>query len=415
MLKVEVLSVGTELLMGQIANTNAQYISKKFPELGLGVFYHSVVGDNCDRLKKSLYLALERSDIVVTTGGLGPTQDDLTKQTVAEALGLSMELNLLCKEKIEEFFRNTGREMAENNYRQAYFPSGCILMENGMGTAPGCIIETEYCGKEKVIIMLPGPPRELIPMFEKCVVPYFSDKSDHRMYSEFLKVTGVGESMVEKLLFGIIDGQTNPTVATYAKDGIVTIRITANDESGENPESLVKKTCDEICGILGENVYSRTNEEPEETLSKLLKEKNMTMSVAESCTGGLISQKMTSVPGASCVFKCGTVVYATETKCDILGVSEETVKKYGAVSSETALAMVRRICLLSKSDCGVSVTGYAGPTTDGDLPVGLVYIGVKCYDFEKVYKFNFNGTRDRIRKLSCVNACDLLRRVINNL
>lgn len=412
MKKVEILSVGTELLMGQISNTNAQYISRRFPEIGLGVFYHSVVGDNHRRLTESLYIALKRCDVVVTTGGLGPTQDDLTKETVAKALGLPMELNLSCKEKIEEYFAKTGREMPENNYRQAYFPMGCILMENGMGTAPGCIIETEYEGKEKIIILLPGPPKELVPMFDNCVLPYFKSKAEHRIYSVFLKVIGVGESKVEDLLIETIDGQTNPTVATYAKDGIVTIRVTANDEAGASPETLVENTVEKICGILGDNVYARLDEEPEYTIFKMLRERKMTMAAAESCTGGVISQKMTAYPGSSEVFKCSIVVYTAESKCKLLGVSEDTISTCGVVSAETALEMVRGICDLSGADCGVSVTGYAGPTADPGMPVGLVFIGIKCRDYEKVHKFIFNGNRERVRTLCAVNAFDLLRRAV---
>lgn len=412
MKKVEILSVGTELLMGQISNTNAQYISKRFPEIGLGVFYHSVVGDNCKRLTESLYIALRRSDVVVTTGGLGPTQDDLTKETIANALGLQMELNVDCKAKIEEYFTKTGRDMPENNYKQAYFPKGCILMENGMGTAPGCIIETVYEGKEKIIILLPGPPKELVPMFDNCVLPYFKSKAEHRIYSVFLKVIGVGESKVEDMLIETIDGQTNPTVATYAKDGIVTIRVTANDESGESPEDLVENTVDKICAILGDNVYARLDEDPEYTVFKMLKSRGMTMAAAESCTGGLISQKMTAFPGSSSVFKCSAVVYTAESKCKLLGVSEKTIDDYRVVSAETALEMVQGICSLSGADCGISVTGYAGPTSDPGMPVGLVYIGIKCFGYEKVHKFLFNGNRERVRTLCAVNAYDLLRRAI---
>lgn len=415
MKKVEILSVGTELLMGQISNTNAQYISRRFPEIGLGVFYHSVVGDNRIRLTESLYNALGRSDVVVTTGGLGPTQDDLTKETIASALNIPMVLNMSCKEKIEEYFLKTGREMPENNYRQAYFPENSILMENGMGTAPGCIVETVYDGAPKVIVLLPGPPKELIPMFDNCVIPYFKSKAEHRIYSVFLKVVGVGESMVEKLLIDTIDGQTNPTVATYAKDGIVTIRVTANDENCSSPELLAEETADKICNILGDNVYARLDEEPEYTVYKMLKERNMTMAVAESCTGGLISQKMTAFPGSSSVFKCGTVAYTAESKCKILGVSEETISNFGVVSAETALEMVQGICRISGADCGISVTGYAGPTSDPGMPVGLVYIGIKCFSYEKVHKFIFNGNREHVRTLCAVNAYNLLRRAVDEV
>ncbi len=421
MLKAEVLSVGTELLMGQIANTNAQYISKRLPEAGLGVFYHSVVGDNPERLADCLRLALHRSDVVVTTGGLGPTQDDLTKEVVAHTLGLSMELHEKSRERIRAYFENAGRIMVESNYRQAYFPKGSQIIENDEGTAPGCIITCpswqdpfapEEAKKEKIVIMLPGPPRELIPMFDKHVLAYFQKKSPNHLVSKFLRIVGVGESLVEEKILSLVNGQTNPTLATYAKDGIVTIRITASGEHGESPEELVEEMTRRVCDILGDSVYTTENEELEQTVFRLLKERQFSLAIAESCTGGILAELFTSIPGASEVFRCAAVTYSNSSKMQLLHVQNETIQQYGAVSRETAQEMVQGICWISGADVGVSVTGYAGPTGGEDKPVGLVYIGVKCKDYEEVREFHFSGKRDRIRTLSAVNALDMIRRAL---
>ncbi len=405
--KVEILSVGTELLMGQIANTNAQYISKRLPEIGLGVFYHSVVGDNPERLRECLATALSRSDVVITTGGLGPTQDDLTKEVIAGALGLGMELNKESELSIRRYFEKSGKTMSENNLRQAYFPSGSVIIGNDEGTAPGCIIEKDG----KCIIMLPGPPKELIPMFNRHVLKYLESSSLTPLTSKFLRVVGVGESMVEKKLFSLVDGQINPTIATYAKDGIVTIRVTAHDEKGIPASLLVSDMCGKVRSILGDAVYTDEDEDLEYTVLRLLSEKGLTFSCAESCTGGMLSQLMTAIPGASRVFKCGMVTYQTSAKTDILGVDGDIIEKYGVVSKETALEMVKRIAHMSGSDTAVSITGYAGPAA-GDEPVGRVCIGMISPGCQNVKEFSFTGNRDRIRVLSVVNALDMLRRSI---
>ena len=405
--KVEILSVGTELLMGQIANTNAQYISQKLPEIGLGVFYHSVVGDNPERLTQSLNIAMSRSDIIITTGGLGPTQDDLTKEIIAQALGLKMELHEQSAENIKEYFNKTGKKMVESNLRQAYFPEGSIIMDNEEGTAPGCIIEKN----NKVIILLPGPPKELIPMFKKHVIKYFENNCATPLTSKFLRVVGIGESLVEKKLLSLVDGQTNPTIATYAKDGIVTIRVTAHDEDNIPAKLLVSDMCGKISSILGDAVYTDNDEELEYTVFRLLKENHLTFSCAESCTGGMLAEKITAIPGSSEVFKCAAVTYMTESKTQMLDVPRETIETYGVVSKEVALDMVSGMAEKAKTQVCVSITGYAGPRY-ADEPVGKVCIGVIAPDCHTVKEFNFTGNRDRIRTLSVINALDMVRRAL---
>ena len=411
MLRAEVLSVGTELLMGQIANTNAQYISRCLPEVGVGVFYHSVVGDNPARFQDALLLAMSRADVILTTGGLGPTQDDLTKETIGNALGLTMELHPESEAAIRGYFQRTGREMADNNLRQAYFPKGSIIMDNEMGTAPGCIIQTSIDGEEKTIILLPGPPKELIPMFKRHVMPFFAKMQDTPLYSQFLRIVGVGESMVEQKLMALVEGQTNPTLATYAKDGVVTIRVTAHDEGEIPAKLLVAEMCNKICAILGHNVYATEDKEIEEIVQGLLRDKGLTFACAESCTGGMLAARMTAIPGASDIFKCGMVTYQEQSKTILVGVREETLKEFGAVSYETALEMVLGCIQVSNADVAVSITGYAGPAF-ADEPVGRVYIGVCAPGVQTVREFTFTGNRDRIRTLSVINALDLVRRAL---
>lgn len=405
--KVEILSVGTELLMGQIANTNAQYISQRLPEVGLGVFYHSVVGDNPERLTECLHHALSRSDIVITTGGLGPTQDDLTKQVVAEALGRKLVLDQRSAEAIKKYFAATGRTMVESNLRQAYFPENSMILDNEEGTAPGCIIQKDG----KIVILLPGPPKELIPMFDRHILKFFKERSEAPLTSKFLRVVGIGESLVEKKLLSLVDGQVNPTIATYAKDGIVTIRVTAHDEGGIPASLLVSDTCGRISSILGDAIYTDENEDLEYTVWKLLKQNHLTFSCAESCTGGMLSELMTAVPGASQVFRCAAVTYSTDAKTDLLGVDPDLISRYGVVSKETALAMVKGIAQRAGTDVAVSITGYAGPRT-GNEPVGTVCIGVVAPGCQNVKEFQFTGNRDRIRVLSVVNALDMVRHAI---
>lgn len=407
-MKAEILSVGTELLMGQIANTNAQYISRRLPEVGIGVFYHSVVGDNPARLKESLQLALSRADVIITTGGLGPTQDDLTKDTVAGTLGLKMQLHRKSFEAIKAYFQGNGKVMVESNFRQAYFPEGSIIMENDMGTAPGCIIPV---GDSQFVVMLPGPPKELHPMFDRCVLPFFAQKAEIPLLSRFVRVVGVGESLVEEKIISLVEGQTNPTFATYAKDGIVTIRITAEDDEGQG-NALLDKAEAQIRDILGDAVYTSSDEELEEVVMKLLKEKGMTIACAESCTGGQLAQMITSHSGASDVFATGVVTYSEESKMKLLGVSADTLRKYTVYSPQVAEEMAEGLQRLSGADVCVSITGIAGPGGGtAETPVGTVFIGVKCGEKLSVTEHHFTGgNRDRVRTLSVVHALNLVRK-----
>ncbi len=411
-MKAEILAVGTELLMGQITNTNAQYISSKLPLVGVGVYYHTVVGDNAERLEKSLSLALERCDVVITTGGLGPTQDDLTKETVSRLMGKKLVLHQESLTKIKCFFENLHRSMTINNEKQAYFPEGCIIMKNNNGTAPGCIIENG----EKVVIMLPGPPSEMKPMFDEQVMPYFMEKCDFKLESKFLRIFGIGESALEDMLLDLIDGQTNPTLATYAKDGEVTLRLTARVNPGENADEIISPMLSEIKKRTGDALYSLEDEPLDLVAAKLLLEKNITIATAESCTGGLVSEILTNIPGISKVFMGGSVTYSNQSKSDLLGVKEETLSQYGAVSKQTAAEMAEGIREKLATDIAVSVTGIAGP--DGgtpEKPVGLVFVALASKDGTVIKQLNLWGSRNRIRNVTALHVFDMIRRHVLGL
>lgn len=408
-MKVEILAVGTELLMGQIANTNAQYISARLPEVGVGVYYHSVVGDNPDRLKASLKLALERADVVITTGGLGPTKDDLTKETIASELGLEMVLDKPSYDSLLEHFSKTSRPMTQNNVKQAYLPEGSTVLTNRNGTAPGCLIEKNG----KVVIMLPGPPSEMKPMFSEWIIPYFMKKNGYLLISRFIRIFGIGESAMEEMIIDLIDNQTNPTIAPYAKDGEVTLRVTAMCKSDEEGLKLLEPTINEIKKRLGNAVYSTDNEELHEVAARLLIEQKKTIAFAESCTGGLAAAKFASIPGVSACLDRGYVTYSNRAKVEELGVSEETLKAHGAVSSETALEMAEGARKAAGTDIAVSVTGIAGP--DGgteEKPVGTVFIAIADKNGSEFKQLKLRGNREKIRNVSTLHMYDLIRRKI---
>lgn len=408
-MNAEILAVGTELLMGQISNTNAQYISRRLPDAGINVYYHSVVGDNPKRLKECLKLALSRSDTVIMTGGLGPTQDDLTKQTVAEVLNRKMVLHEESLNRIKDFFRSLNRPMVDSNMRQAWFPENSIIMTNGRGTAPGCIIEEEG----KVVVMLPGPPSEMIPMFEESVMKYFREKSPYKIVSKFVRIFGVGESMVESKLMDMINNQTNPTIAPYAKEGEVTLRVTAKCKMDESAEEIIEPVVSEIKERLGTAVYSTDDKNLEEVVGELLIRSDLKITVAESCTGGLISSRLTNIPGISGVFNRGIICYSNESKIENLGVKPETIRDFGAVSKETAIEMAEGIRKLSGTDIGLSVTGIAGPTGGtAQKPVGLVYIALSSVDGTECREFKLWGERKRIRNVAALHAFDMVRQYI---
>lgn len=406
-MNAEILAVGTELLMGQIANTNAQYISARLPDVGIGVYYHSVVGDNPLRLKECLSQALSRCDLVILTGGLGPTQDDLTKETVAEAVNRKLVLDQKSLDKMESFFRKLNRPMTQNNVKQAYLPEGSIIIRNSNGTAPGCIIEEGA----KTIIMLPGPPSEMKPMFEETVIPYFMEKSEFSLVSKFLRIFGIGESAMESMIMDLIDGQSNPTIAPYAKEGEVTLRLTAKYQKNMKTEDVIAPVEAEIRRRLGDTVYSSENKNMEEVAADLLLKSGTTIAIAESCTGGLVSAKLTDIPGISAVFDRGLVTYSNRSKIQILGVKQETLDVYGAVSEQTAREMAEGVRNHSGVDLGLSITGIAGP--DGgtaEKPVGLVYVALAHKDGVVCKELKLWGNRNRIRNVTALHVFDMVRR-----
>lgn len=405
----EIISVGTELLLGQILNTDAQYLAREMSAYGFDLYYQSTVGDNHGRLSECLRRALGRSDVVILSGGLGPTQDDMTKDAVADVFELAMELDEESKIFLEAFFEERGVEMTPNNLRQAMFPAGSIILANARGTAPGCIVEKDG----KVAIVLPGPPRELTHMFEKQVRPYLAKRCDSAIVSRVIRIFGMGESSVEHAIRDLLSG-TNPTVAPYAALGEVTLRLTAKVANIADANALLDPITKEITARLGDVVYSQNGEKLEEIIIRLLRERGETLALAESCTGGLLAAKLTDVPGASTVFLESAVTYSNAAKIRRLGVQEETLEKYGAVSEKTAKEMAEGARFVSNATYALAITGIAGPGgATLDKPVGLVYVAL-AQKGEKtlVEELRLGGDRDRIRSLSALNALDLLRRSI---
>jgi len=408
----EILSVGTELLLGDILNTNSQYLNRRLADLGISVYFNTTVGDNPQRLKKALEIAFSRSDMVIATGGLGPTKDDLTKEVSAEFFGKKLILHEESLNRIKEFFEKRGLPLTEGNIKQAYIIEGSKVIPNDWGTAPGIIYENNG----KILILLPGPPREMIPMFETYVVPYLLTLSSETIQSKVLRVCGLGESFMEERIKDLIENQTNPTIAPYAKEGEAILRITAKAKSKEEAEKLIEEVEKEIRKRLGDFIYGEGDITLEEVVVKLLIEKGITIAVAESCTGGMISARIVNVPGVSKVFKEGIIAYSNESKIKRLNISEETLKKYGAVSKECALEMARNVALISGADIGLSSTGIAGPEGGTfDKPVGLVYLGLYMNGVENYKELKLSGERNRIRLYTTINALDFLRRHILNL
>ena len=408
----EILAVGTELLMGQISNTNAQYLSKRLNEVGIGVYYHSVVGDNPLRLKESLKLALSRADVIITTGGLGPTQDDLTKETIAEAMGRRLILHEETYQGIKAFFEKLNRRMADSNGKQAYLPENSLIIPNPNGTAPGCIIEND----NKIVVMFPGPPKEMIPMFEETVYPYFEQKTGQTISSRMLKVFGIGESEMELRIIDLIKAQNNPTIAPYVGTGEVIIRVSAHGKDKEEAQQLMGPVIENIHERLGNFLYSDCGESMEEVVVALLKKGGISLSVAESCTGGMLASSLISVPGVSEVSDRGFITYSNEAKMQELGVSQETIERYGAVSRETAEEMVSRLVKRTGTRAGIAITGIAGPEGGTkDKPTGLVYLAVSLDGNITSQEVRLAGDRERVRHVACLNALNLLRKKILGL
>lgn len=408
-MNAEIIGVGSELLLGQIANTDAQYLSQQLSSLGINVFFHTVVGDNAARLKEVLGLAHKRSDLIITTGGLGPTMDDLTKETVSEFLGLPMVLDQKSLDGIHCLFHTRGWPLSPSNDKQAMFPEGAIILPNENGTAPGAIVEKDG----RTYVILPGPPFELNPMFEKHVMPYLSKKTGYVIRSRVLKIYGMGESAVEESILDILEKQTNPTIAPLAKMGEVTLRLTVRCGRVEDADALLRPVEEEIRARLGDIVYGVDDDTLASALIDTLRANGKTLALAESCTGGLVSKLVTDVPGASDVFLEGIVTYSNEAKKNRLDV--HTVPQCGAVSPQTAEAMLKGLLATSRADLGAAITGIAGPGGGTDeKPVGLVYIAVGDRESHRVHTCSFHRDRERIRHAAALFTLDQLRRWINN-
>ena len=407
---VEIIAVGTEILLGNIVNTNAAYLAEKCAALGLSCYYQDVVGDNDERLSETIRLALTRADILLLSGGLGPTQDDLTKEVAARVMGRELYLHEPSKDAILRFFKERGLEITDNNWKQAMVPEGCIVVENPGGTAPGIIIAEN--GKH--VVLMPGPPGELIPMFERSIMPYLSNLTSGVIYSQTVKICGVGESKAESMVEDLIDAQKNPTIATYAKTGEVHLRVTATASDEKEAKKLVKPVVKELKGRFGNHVYTTDNEVTlEKSVVDLLMANKLTACTVESCTGGMLSARLINVPGVSEVFKSGYVTYSNKSKRRLLGIKKNLLVKHGAVSEQIAREMAKTAAALARADVSVSTTGIAGP--DGgtpEKPVGLVYIACNVCGRITVKECRFHGSREKIRESTVSAALSLLRECI---
>ncbi|MDR3711143.1 MAG: competence/damage-inducible protein A [Capsulimonadaceae bacterium] len=410
----ETLSVGTELLLGQITDTNAVYLAKTLSSIGIGIYYRTTVGDNETRLRQTLKTALERSDVIITIGGLGPTMDDITKEVVCDTMGATLVEEPDVRAKLEALMVSRGIAPTNSFYKQALVPAAADgqPVPNPNGTAPGVIVEKNG----KIAICLPGPPNEFIPMVEQTVVPFLSSRNSGQtavIKSKTLRIIGIGESRVEEMVHDLLLSD-NPTVAPYAKLGECHLRITARAETGEKADALIAPREAALRARLGDAVYGVDDEALEHSVVELLKKHKLTIATAESCTGGLLARRITSIAGASNVFRTGIVSYSNDAKQSLLDVQADTLKKFGAVAAETAREMATGVRELDAADIGVAVTGIAGP--DGgtpEKPVGLVYICVVSGDDEpRVERFLYPGSRTDITQRASQNALALVRNIV---
>ena len=410
----EIIAVGTELLLGNIVNTNARDISQALSAVGVNVFWHTVVGDNPQRLKEALDVARRRADIIITTGGLGPTYDDLTKQTICESFGKPLVLHQDILDGLKVFFeKNVHMKMPSNNLQQAELPEGCTVFDNPVGTAPGCAFEADGVH----VLMLPGPPFEMLTMLKGHVIPYLRNLSSEVIVSHDIMTFGLGESPMEELMREKMSRMENPSLATYAKPSEVRLRATAKAESAEAAEAMLAPVVKDVTDFLGDYVYGVDVSSLEETCFRLLKEKGLTLATAESCTGGRVAERITALPGVSAVYRGGVVSYWTSVKADVLGVAADILAAHGAVSEETARAMAEGARRITGADIAVSVTGVAGPDPDErGVAVGIVYIGLATPDGTFCRPLDLGKRRrDRIQDLSSNHALDVVRRYLTGL
>ncbi|MBO6041337.1 MAG: competence/damage-inducible protein A [Oscillospiraceae bacterium] len=408
-MNAEIIAVGTELLLGTSTNTDARDVSLALSELGINVFWHTVVGDNPARLSECLDTARARADLIITTGGLGPTCDDLTKQTIARAFGRELYFDEEAAETIRSWFGRQGRTFTENNLRQAWLPEGCTVLANDIGTAPGCLFESDGV----TVAMLPGPPRECNTMLRNYLIPWLAGRSEGTIRSHMIRMYGVGESAMEERLRDLMDG-ANPTVAPYAKVGECLVRVTAKAAGEEECEAMMAPMIEEICRRMGDTVYGIDSDSLEARVLELLLEKGMTFAAAESCTGGLVAQRLTAIPGASAAFRGGVTVYTEPAKTALLDIKQKFIDKHGVVSAEVARKMAKRVRKALGSDLGVGITGWAGP--DGE-DVGLVFVAlaVKGQCFVRRLQLGRDTPRHKIRLRAMGNALDMVRRYLSGL
>ena len=410
----EIIAVGTELLLGNIANTNAQTLSQSLSTLGVNVFWHTVVGDNPERLAEAVEVARHRADILITTGGLGPTYDDLTKQTICTAFGRKLVFHPDILEDIRDFYtKNLHAPMPENNRQQAELPEGCTIFDNPVGTAPGCA----FVSGGVHVLMLPGPPHEMETMLHRWVEPYLRALSREVIVSHDIMTFGLGESYVDELLHEKMSHMENPSLATYAKPCEVRLRATAKADSAQAAEALLAPVVKQVREALGDYVYGVDVKDLAQVCMEELLKRNLTMATAESCTGGLVARRITALPGASRVYRGGVVSYWTEIKAAVLGVPQETLDTYGAVSEQTARAMAEGARKITGAEVAVSVTGVAGPDPDErNNPVGLVFIGLATPEGTFCRRTESGRRRrDRIQDLAANHALDMVRRYLTGL
>lgn len=411
-MNAEIIAVGSELLLGQITNSNARFLSGHLAELGINVYYHTVVGDNADRLEDAIQIAESRADLIIFTGGLGPTKDDLTKQTIARHLGTTLDMNVEALDSIVAFFERAGRPMTENNKKQALVLEGSDVLVNNHGMAPGMLYKTE----SHVYILLPGPPKEMEPMFQfegKPKLAHMLNKADV-ILSHVLRFYGIGEAELEDRLQDLLDKQTNPTVAPLASDGEVTLRITAKTDTEEQAWKLINETKAEILDQVGEYLYGYDDDSLASKTIQLLEQQNKTVSAAESLTAGLFQSELAGVPGASAVLAGGVITYNEQMKIQQLGISSDLLADYGIVSEQTAIAMADAVRAKFNTDVSVSLTGAAGPDAHGDQPAGTVWIGISTVDETTAYRLQLSGMRNTNRLRAVKLAFSYLIRTLTD-
>jgi nicotinamide-nucleotide amidase len=413
-MNAEIIAVGSELLLGQIVNTNARFLSIHLAGMGINVYYHTVVGNNADRLKSAIGIAEKRADMIIFTGGLGPTKDDLTKETIAKHIGKDLVIDEKAMASIEQYFKKTNREMTENNRKQALILKDSFVLPNDHGMAPGMML----CSKDHIYMLLPGPPKEMEPMFLHYGQNALSSQNDSnvKIVSRVLRFFGIGESSLETVIEDLIDAQSNPTIAPLASDGEVTLRLTASHSDPDIAHSMLDITEKEIQSRVGQYFYGYDNSSLMKELIKLLSEKNLTIAAAESLTGGMFQQELTSVPGTSALLKGGVICYTNEVKQNVLKVKKETIGEHGVVSDKCASELAENVATLVGANIGISFTGVAGPDELEGKPAGTVYIGISINGKKAIVEeLHLGGTRDAIRTRSVKYGCFYLMKLLKEL